>query len=70
MTKEEVTEALQNAVNSCEELLSYAQEAYAAFRDDEHFLAWQILQKAHGYGFFDDEYHQSLILAFIRKEQE
>lgn len=69
MTKEEVTETLQNAVNSCEKLLGYAQEAYAAFRDGEHYLAWQILQKAQGYGFFDDEFYQNLILDFIRKEQ-
>lgn len=70
MNKTEVMDALLNAVQSCEELLSYAQEAYAAFRDGEHYLAWQILGKAKGYGYFDDEHHRQLILDFIRKEQK
>lgn len=70
MNKEEVLTALLSAVESCEELLSYAQEAYAAFRDGEHYLAWQILQKAHGYGYFDDEHHQNMILDYINKERK
>lgn len=66
MTKEEIEEELRNAVEACETLHGLAQEAYWAFRDGEHYLAWQILQKSHGYGYFDDEYHQKMILDYIR----
>lgn len=66
MTKETVTDALLSAVESCEALLQYAREAHAAFRDGEYELAWQILGKAKGYGFFDDDYHRNMIRQFIR----
>lgn len=70
MTREEVEEELKNAVEACETLLGLAQEAHFAFRDGEHYLAWQILQKAHGYGYFDDEYHQKMILDYIRASKK
>lgn len=70
MTKETVTDELFSAVESCVVLLKYAREAHAAFRDGEYELAWQILGKAKGYGFFDDDYHRNMIRQFIRKRKE
>lgn len=72
MTKEEIEQQLLNAVESCESLLSYARQVYESFRDGEYELSWQILGKAIGYGFFDDEYHRELIRQYIkdRKEQK
>ena len=67
MTKQEVTDELLNAVSQCEELLRYAQHAYAAFRDGEPELAWQILSKARGFGYFDDEYHMKIIRKYIKE---
>ena len=69
MNKQEVTDELLNAVSQCEALLSYAQQAYAAFRDGDPELAWQILSKARGFGYFDDEYHMKMIRKYIKENR-
>lgn len=65
--EDEITQELQNAVESCENLLSIARQALWSFRDGDPELAWQILGKAVGYGFFDDEYHRNLIRQYIKE---
>lgn len=70
MTKEEITQELENAVNACETLLSLARQALWSFSDGDPELAWQILGKAIGYGFFDDEYHRKLIRQYIKDRKE
>ena len=69
MTKDEIEHELLNAVQACETVHSLAQQAYYAFHNGEHYLAWQILQKAHGYGYFDDEYHQKMILDYMKNHE-
>lgn len=70
MTKDEITQELKNAVEACENLLSLARQALWSFSDGDPELAWQILGKAQGYGFFDDDYHRKMIRKFIRNRKE
>lgn len=69
INKQEVTDELLTAVSQCKVLLNYAQQAYAAFRDGYPELAWQILSKARGFGYFDDEYHMKMIRKYIKENK-